>query len=639
MEFEILLDPKGKEHMVFNSQEFNNDDSMGDKFDDFEVLQLLGEGAYGKVLKVSSLINHKIYAMKILDLGDNKDSSISKEIKEKYFLSEVELLKKLKHPNIVKYYKSFREDDNLYIIMEYFDNGDLDDYINVLGKGNNQNKKEEIWNIFYQSISGLNYLHSKGVVHRDIKPCNIFMTKNKIIKIGDFGVSALFKNVDIEKIKKLTNTYVGTYEYMAPEIIKREKKYNEKVDIFSMGCVFYEICCLKTYQKKDTYIEDNHVKLRLIKNEIPKNYDTDMMEIIKLMLEENANIRPNSQTILEKVSENYNKIFIQNSGLYAVIKCMINLPNLRSYFLTKFKELQKSSLNEKKPYSEKFLFLIENKEKWIENLTFYRHKIIEENNFLNNNKEINPYLIFTFILDKIHGEINKVIVSKNKLKNKKSSFIDPTKEDKIKRDYVISFSSNFNSNISSNFVSHMESIRTCCKCKLKSYLFTYFFSLCFDLNNPLLIKENTKEVDLIELFSMQNNISLDLKELKKIKCNKCNKEMEHKESKIFYLLPYQLVLAFDRGNDCENKTKINYPLKLDLSTIPKDEKYSSKIFDLVGIIKRCDIGIKEHYISFILNTDDKCWYLCDNEKMDKIGDPLEHREGDVLMLFYLAQKK
>ena len=248
MEFEILLDPKGKEHMVFNSQEFNNDDSMGDKFDDFEVLQLLGEGAYGKVLKVSSLINHKIYAMKILDLGDNKDSGISKELKEKYFLSEVELLKKLKHPNIVKYYKSFREDDNLYIIMEYFDNGDLDDYINVLGKGNNQNKKEEIWNIFYQCISGLNYLHSTGVVHRDIKPCNIFMTKNKIIKIGDFGVSAFFKNIDIEKIKKLTNTYVGTYEYMAPEIIKREKKYNEKVDIFSMGCVFYEICCLKTYQ-------------------------------------------------------------------------------------------------------------------------------------------------------------------------------------------------------------------------------------------------------------------------------------------------------------------------------------------------------------------------------------------------------
>ena len=118
MEFEIIIDQKGKEHMVFNAQELNNDDSMGDKFENFEVLQLLGEGAFGKVLKVSSLINHKIYAMKILDLKGKENDPMTKEEKEKYFISEIELLKKLDHPNIVKYYKSFREDEQLYIIME-----------------------------------------------------------------------------------------------------------------------------------------------------------------------------------------------------------------------------------------------------------------------------------------------------------------------------------------------------------------------------------------------------------------------------------------------------------------------------------------------------------------------------------------
>ena len=654
MEFEIIIDQKGKEHMVFNAQEINNDDSMGDKLEDFEFLQLLGEGAFGKVLKVSSLLNHKIYAMKILNLEENENDSMTKEDKEKYFISEIELLKKLNHPNIVKYYKSFREEDKLYIIMEYFDNGDLDDYIKVLKTEKNKDKKEEIWNIFYQCLSGLNYLHSSGVAHRDIKPPNIFMTKNKIIKIGDFGVSVLVQEKkDMKKIRRLKGTIVGTYEYMAPELLnKHNKLYNEKIDIFSMGCVFYKICCLKDYQKQDTYIENNEFKVKMISSEIPTNYDIDLMNIIKLMLEVDADKRPDSKTILTKILDNYNKMFIQNSGLYSVLRCMTNLPYLRAYFLTKFKENQKSqksdekfpestiSSNDNKPFSNKFLFLCENNKNWIQNLTFYRHKIIEENNFLNNNKEINPYLIFTFILDKIHGELNKVLATPEKnLKKRRTSFIDPTKEDKIKRDYISSFSANFNSNISSNFVGHMETIKTCSQCKSITFLFTYFFSLCFDLNYPELIKKGKKEIDLIELFKMQNNISLDLKGLKKVNCNKCNKELEHKESKIFYLFPYQLVLAFDRGNDSENKIKINYSEKLDLSKIPRDDKYSSKLFDLVGVIKRSDIGTKEHYISFILNSEDKSWYLFDNEKMEKIkGNPSEYKEGDVIMLFYLAPK-
>ena len=647
MEFETLIDPKGKEHMVFNAQEINNDDIIGDSSSDFEYLQLLGEGGFGKVLKVCSLVNHKIYAMKILKLED--DERISKEEKEKYFKSEIELLKKLNHPNIVKYYKSFREDDQLYIIMEYFDNGDLSDYVKVLKYDKNLDKKPEIWNIFYQSISGLNYLHASGVVHRDIKPENIFMAKNKIIKIGDFGVSALIKEKkDAKNIRRLKGTILGTPEYMAPELFKKQKLYNEKIDIFSMGCVFYKICCLKDYQKEDVYMEGNEFKRKMISNEIPTNYDTDLMNIIKLMLEPDPDRRKDSKYILEKISDNYKKIFIQNSGLYSVIRCLSNLPYLRNYFLTKYKDsapkLSNQGLtssvyqNMKKPYSESFLSLIENNNNWIENLTFYRQKIIEENNFLNNNKEINPYLIFTFILDKIHGELNKVTKNTTKSLKKRTSFKDAMKEDKIKREYTSSFSANFNSSISNYFVGHMETIRTCCKCNTPSYLFTYFFSLSFDLNLPLLLKKEKKEIDLIDLFTIQNDISLDLKGLKKVQCNKCNKEIEHKESKIFYLFPFQLVLNFDRGNECENNIKINYPEKLDLSKIPKDEKYSCKIFDLVGVIKKCDIGAKEHYISLIFNSSDKCWYSFYNEKKEKIKGPQDHKDGDVLMLFYIAPK-
>ena len=632
MEFEILIDKKGKEHMVLNTMDDEEDLSMGDKFKDFEILQCLGTGRFANVIKVCSLVNQRIYAMKIMDYDDE-------DVEKSYNLNEIEVIKTLKHPNIVRYYKSFIENKKIYIIMEYFDNGDLKDYIKALK--NDQNKttnknKAEIWNIFYQCMSGLNYLHKTGVIHRDIKPQNIFMTKNKIIKIGDFGVSAKFKdNINLKKIKTLKNTFAGTFETIAPEVFKKYK-YNEKSDIYSMGCVFYEILFLMEYQKEKLQYEGKYMVRKLVSGNIPSISDCNLKEIITDMLEQDAIKRPDSTTVLEKIKKNYNKVFIQNSGIYSILRCLGNLPNLRSYFLNNFKTADKNFI-ESKPYSEKLLYCIENKDNWMESIIFYRNNLIEENHFLNSNKEINPNLILTFILDKIHGELNQIKPRGNLYLRKRSSFNDPIKEDKINRDYVSNFNSNFNSTISNNFVGHFETIRKCCSCGISTYLFSFFFFLDFDLNLPLLLKQKKTEINLIDLFKMQNEINLDLKGLKKLQCIKCKEEKDHKESKIFYLFPFQLILLFDRGSNDENQIDIIYPKKLDLSDIVKDKKYSPKIFNLVGIIKRCDIKMKEHYISIIFNSEEKCWYVFDDENMQQIEDYTNHKSGDVEMLFYAAE--
>ena len=623
--------------MVLNSMDIENNLSIGDKFSDFEILQPLGKGGFAKVIKVCSLINHRIYAMKIIDLNNNDKFTANLLDMEKYYNNEIELITKLNHQNIVKYYKSFTENNKIYIIMEYFDNGDLDNYIKALKEDKNKEeniKKEEIWNIFYQCMSGLNYLHSMGVIHRDISPQNIFMTKNKIIKIGDFGVSAKFKDKEIlKKITSLKDTVVGKAEFMAPEV--SNKCYNEKSDIFSMGCVFYKILFLKNYQNETFHFKGNNKNIRKVESgTIPSISDINLKEILTQMLEKDAEKRPDAKIVFEKIKENYNKVFIQNSGLYSVIRCLCNLPYLRSHFLDKFKKEKKEFIGSK-PYSKNLLYCIENKDNWLETINFYRSNLIEENHFLNNNKEINPILILTFIIDKIHGELNQIKPRETYLR-KRSSFNDPIKEDKINRDYVSNFSANFNSNISNNFVGHFETIRKCNSCSILTYLFTFFFSLEFDLNLPLLLKKKKTEIDLIELFKMQNEINLDLKG--KFRCLKCEKEVEHKESKIFYLFPYQLVVSFDRGNNDENKININYPKELNLSEIVKDKKYSPKHFNLLGIIKRCDIKTKEHYISLIFNKEEKSWYLFDDENMQKLEDYSNHKGGDVVMLFYVANK-
>ena len=274
----------------------------------------------------------------------------------------------------------------------------------------------------------------------------------------------------------------------------------------------------------------------------------------------------------------------------------------------------------------------------MESIIFYRNHLIEENHFLNSNKEINPNLILTFILDKIHGELNQIKPKGNTYLRKRSSFNDPIKEDKINRDYVSNFNSNFNSTISNNFVGHFETIRKCCSCGISTYLFSFFFFLEFDLNLPILLKQKKSEINLIDLFKMQNEINLDLKGLKQLQCIKCKKEKAHKESKIFYLFPFQLILLFDRVINDDNQIDIIYPNKLDLSDIVKEKKYSPKIFNLVGIIKRCDIKTKEHYISIIFNSEEKCWYVFDDENMQQIQDYTNHKSGDVEMLFYAVEK-
>ena len=164
MGVEMIKDSKGKPHMVFNKDPSKEDELMGDKVDDYEILQVLGEGSFGFVAKAKSRLNHKIYAIKKIDFSSLKNEK-SMELSE----NEIITLKNLDYPLITKYYKSIKEENCLYIIMEFMDNGDLGGLIKAHKSLNKPINEEKIMNIFIQAMKSLVFIHSNNLIHRDIK--------------------------------------------------------------------------------------------------------------------------------------------------------------------------------------------------------------------------------------------------------------------------------------------------------------------------------------------------------------------------------------------------------------------------------------------------------------------------------------
>jgi NIMA (never in mitosis gene a)-related kinase len=137
----------------------------------------------------------------------------------------------------VKYYDSFLEKNILNIVMEFCEGGDLASYLRQqLGRPLSENK---IWKFLIQMSLGLDYIHKKKILHRDIKSMNIFLAKDESIRIGDLGVAKVLCEEG-----NFAHTMVGTPYYLSPEMCE-EKPYNEKSDVWALGCVLYELCTFK----------------------------------------------------------------------------------------------------------------------------------------------------------------------------------------------------------------------------------------------------------------------------------------------------------------------------------------------------------------------------------------------------------
>ncbi|CAF2699339.1 unnamed protein product [Rotaria sp. Silwood2] len=248
--------------------------------------KLIGSGAFGQAWLVQAKADGKQLVMKeikIAKMGKKERDDARKE---------VDVLAKMEHPYIVSYLESFEDPTSLYILMDYCDGGDL--HSRIKAQRGILFNEDQILDWFVQITLALKHVHDRKVLHRDIKSQNVFLTSDGSAKLGDFGISKVL-NTTCE----LARTQIGTPYYLSPEICQ-QKPYNNKSDIWSLGCVLYEMATLKHAFDADNM---NGLIMRIVRgsfNPIPPKYTGDLRILIASMLRRDPRERPSVNTILRK---------------------------------------------------------------------------------------------------------------------------------------------------------------------------------------------------------------------------------------------------------------------------------------------------------------------------------------------------
>lgn len=250
-------------------------------------MQCIGRGNFGS----AHLVRHrqedsKYIAKKVMLQG------LKQKEKEGAML-EVNLLKNLEHPNIVAYKQSYFTLEQLIIIMEYCEVGDLAYHIKRKVESKTYFEEQEIFGWFIQICLALEYVHGRRIIHRDLKTQNIFLTGDNTIKLGDFGISRVLENSNAAAM-----TVVGTPYYMSPEACQSQP-YTSKSDVWSLGIILYELCTLKHAFSADNLLGLVYKIVQEKHEPIAEGYSKGLCELIDRLLEKDPAKRPSVREILK----------------------------------------------------------------------------------------------------------------------------------------------------------------------------------------------------------------------------------------------------------------------------------------------------------------------------------------------------
>ncbi|KAF2770322.1 kinase-like protein [Teratosphaeria nubilosa] len=280
----------------------------------YDVLQKIGQGSFGIIRKVRRRADGQILCRKEISYSRMSEKERSQ------LAAELDILKNLRHPNVVQYYtrEHIKSSQDIHLYMEYCGNGDLGGYIKGLKDRNKFADEEFAWGIFAQLVSALYRCHygedaprpgeegqvGKGrkplqskeghrvILHRDLKPENVFLGTNNAVKLGDFGLSKIIASHDF------ASTYVGTPFYMSPEICAAER-YSHHSDVWSLGCIIYELCTRCVPFDARSHVElVMKIKAGKIKTLPSGVYGQELWDVIQWCLKVDPNKRPDTAQLL-----------------------------------------------------------------------------------------------------------------------------------------------------------------------------------------------------------------------------------------------------------------------------------------------------------------------------------------------------
>lgn len=596
--------------------------SSANTYKDYELLRFLGESDFVRTIKVlcKKEMNNKYYAMKI---SKNIQTENIGDIKKK--LSDIQ---NLNHRNVLKYYSIFNnEKGQQCIITDLAENGELSKFISLYREtlGNTQIPEDIIITIMIQSLSGLSYIHSKKIFHRNIKPSNLFMSNKKEIRIGDLAdenhtiqILKLLKENDGKEKKSLRSTA----NYMAPEILCGEK-YEEKSDVFSLGACFFELITLD-YPKINTKTPRNikevkYINIEIINNFVENSRVAGMVNVIKKMLIIDPKSRPSAMECLKSVRSIYLKNFSNLTSFEAALRCLHSSKIFNQWCDSQIKCGEINIDEHTKPVSYIVVKAIsklnqgKTKANWNNFLETSRTTIsMIKNEFHQKSGEIDFYELIKFFRKEMHSELNLKV---SKIDCPGDCRFSP-KNDSHLFYYFLKKAFDDNSIISKLFSGTIKHIYECSDCKYQFNEYKTFPYLIYDIQEVCENKEYVKipnQPRLEECLQYYEERKQEIEKSRLLKCHNCKKVNSFYRKRYLYKLPH-LFMVFLKNNG-ENECLAHYLINgMDLINMVIMNKDS--IYDLIGVVNKVKKeDNSDEYISFHRKPfEPNEWYYSDTKR-------------------------
>ncbi|XP_055958834.1 serine/threonine-protein kinase PLK4-like [Patella vulgata] len=255
---------------------YKKSEPLPDNVKNYQIFNLLGNGGFASVYRGVRNETGQVVAIKMIDKKVMKQNGMTERV-----CKEVEIHSRLKHPSILQLESYFEDSDYVYLVLELCENGELYKYLQRSSMILQENKAKDYMN---QIVEGVLYLHSHGILHRDLKLSNILLTKDHQLKIADFGLATQLSVVGEKRY-----TMCGTPNFISPEVITRSS-HSLEADVWSLGCMLYTFLVGKPPFDTDA-ITSTLTKVVAAEYKIPKHLSMKARDLIRCLLQKNPKER------------------------------------------------------------------------------------------------------------------------------------------------------------------------------------------------------------------------------------------------------------------------------------------------------------------------------------------------------------